>query len=349
VSHEVITFNVLFTPGSAGRLLPFALSLLQGSGVRIRVVANGCRSDEVDLMRAATRVDERISHHVLPQRDPIEHGQALNHLFEVFNEPHFAIADSDVIAGGDFMDSLKPISPGTAVFSAAPVWVADDEAVSPAGSRFLSGRQRVLHDGTPIGVTYLAVYERAAIEPLWHQAPRGFDVHFRYMLPRRMRASLSERGWRFRMFDTCRLINLLLLVNGCRLENRTVPELHHLGGYSLREFVSSGAGLRNLISLLRSRDDRWLQRIIDGASLRLHARLRHDPDRARMSQRRRIVLSYVDLALDAILADQPPPPAPRTDSTEVDRRVAALVSALEEHYRPGLSALSKATHQLGQA
>ena len=68
----MITFNVLFTPGSVGRLLPFALSLLKGSGVRIRVVANGCGSDEVDLMRAATRVDERISHYVLPNRNPIE-------------------------------------------------------------------------------------------------------------------------------------------------------------------------------------------------------------------------------------------------------------------------------------
>jgi hypothetical protein len=342
----VITFNVLFTPGSVSRLLPFALSLLQGSGVRVRVVANGCGADEVDLMRTATRVDERVSHHVLPQRNPIEHGQALNHLFEVFDEPYFAIADSDVIAEGDFMDSLQPITPPTAVFSAAPIWAADAEAVVPAGSRFLSGRHRVLHDGTPIGGSYLAVYERAALEPLWRQAPRGFDVHFRYMLPRRIRTSLSERGWGFRMFDSCRLVNLLLLVNGYRLENRTVPELHHLGGYSLREIESSGAGLHNLIGLLRSRDDRWAQRIIDAASLRLYARFRRDPDRPAMRQRRHIVLSYFDVALDAILAGRPPPPAPRTDSAEVDRRVAALVSALERHYTPGLSVLSEARQQL---
>jgi hypothetical protein len=262
----VITFNVLFTPGSVGRLLPFALSLLQGSGVRVRMVANGCRADEVDLMRAASRVDERISHHVLPQRNPIEHGQALNHLFELFDEPYFAIADSDVIAAGDFMDGLQPISPPAAVFSAPPIWAPDDEAVAPAGIRVLSGRYRVLNDGTPIGSTYLAIYERAAIEPLWRQAPRGFGVHFRYQLPRWMRTSFSERGWRFRMFDSCRLVNLLLLVNGYRLENRTAPELFHLGGYSLREIQGSGAGLRIVISLLRSRDDRWLQRIVDGAS-----------------------------------------------------------------------------------
>ena len=336
----MITFNVLFIPGSVARLLPFALSLLQGSGARIRVVANGCRPDEVDLMRAATRVDERVSHHVLPQRGPIPHGQALNHLFEVFDEPYFAIADSDVIAAGDFMDSLAPIPPGTALFSGTPVWATDDEAVCPPGARFLTGRQRVLHDGTPVGSSYVAIYERAAIEPLWRQAPRGFGATFHYSLPRPMRDSLSARGWRFQIVDSCRLVNLLLLVNGSRLENRPVPELHHLGGYSGRAFKSSRVRLR---SLLRSRDDRWLQRIVESALLTLHARLRRDPERSRMDERRRIVLPYVDAVLDAILADRPRPPAPRTDSADVDRRVAALGSALEGHYRPGLSALSEAT------
>jgi hypothetical protein len=342
----VITFNVLFTPGSVGRLLPFALSLLQGSGVRVRVVANGCGSDEVDLMRAATRVDQRMSHYVLPNRNPIEHGQALNRLFEAFDEPHFAIADSDVIADGDFMDSLQPIAPGTAVFSATPVWVADGDAVLPAGTTFLSGRQRSLEDGTPIGSTYLAVYERATIEPLWRQSPRGFGVHFRHMLPREMQTAFSERGWRFRMFDSCRLVNLLLLVDGHRLENRSIPELHHVGGYSVQEFESSGAGLRNLIRLLRWREERSLQRIIDGLSIRLYARLWRDPRRAHMNRLRRIVLAYVDVALDAIVAGRPAPPAPVTGSAEVDRRVAALVSALEESYPPALSALNKARHEL---
>ncbi len=344
--RDVITFNVVFTPGLVGRLLPFALSLLQGSGVRVRVVANGCGSDEIDLMRAATRVDERISQFVLPNRNPIEHGQALNRLFEAFDEPHFAIADSDLIADGDFMDTLQPIPPGTAMFSGTPVWVADDDAGLLAGATVLSGRHRALADGTPIGCTYLAVYERATIEPLWRRAPRGFGVHFRHMLPREMKTAFSERGWRFRLFDSCRVVNLLLLVDGHRLQYRAIPEVHHVGGYSAREFESRGAGLRNLIRLLRWSEERSLQRIVDGLSIRLCNQWQRDPRRARMNRTRRVVLAYVDVALDAILAGRPTPPAPFTGSVDVDRRVAALVSALEARYPSALSALIKARQEL---
>ena len=105
-----ITFNVVFTPGTVRRLLPFTLSLLQGTGVHLRLVANACGSGEVDLLRDAASADERISHFSLPARDPVAHGAALNHLFEAFpDEPHFAFADSDVIANGDFMPALWPL------------------------------------------------------------------------------------------------------------------------------------------------------------------------------------------------------------------------------------------------
>src|SRR5437764_3121301 len=98
-------------PGSVSRLLPLALSLLQAPEVRIRLVANGCHADEVEFLRAATEIDERLSLYVLPQQNPVEHGRALNHLFQRFDEPRFAFIDSDVVASGDFMAGLLPIPP----------------------------------------------------------------------------------------------------------------------------------------------------------------------------------------------------------------------------------------------
>jgi hypothetical protein len=336
----VITFNVVFTPGSLARMLPFAFSLLQGTGVRIRVVGNGCSTEEIDLLREAADVDGRISHYVLPSAHPVEHGLALNHLFVAFPEPYFAIADSDVVASGDFMASLWPLAPGqAAVFAAPPVWVADDEAVTPPNWWFLGGRHRVLSDGTPSGATYVAIYERAAIEPLWRDAPRGFALHYRYVLPRRVRASLSARGWDYRLLDTCRLVNLQLLLEGFTIENRSVPELHHVGGFSTREFEGSRMMLRNLLRTVRANDDQWLQRVTDKVLRRFYVRRsRRDPRWRRVNERRHAVRSYVDAVLDAIIADEPAPTALRTDSPEVDRRVAALVSALEAHYRPELGA-----------
>lgn len=340
----MITFNVLFMPGSVGRLLPFTLSLLQSPAARIRLVANGCQAEEIDLLQAGASVDERISCYVLPQPDPIEHGRALNHLFEHFDEPYFAMADSDVIAGGDFMAGLLPIPPATSCFSASPVWLRDEESVVPPESVYIGGHRQILPDGTPIGTTFLAVYERAAVEAAWREAPRGFAIHYRYLLPRRIRRAFAERGWRYQMFDSCRVVNLLLLLDGHRLENRAIPELHHFGSYTIRRYVGTASAARELIGLLRLRPARSFRAIVGTAVFRIQGRWwrRREADRVQIVERRAIVQTYVDRVLDAIVADRDIPPAPRTDSAEVDRNIAAFVATLQEEYRPNLAALSRA-------
>jgi hypothetical protein len=342
---DAITFNVIFTPGTPARLLPFALSLLQGASVRVRVVANGCDSREVGLINAAAQLDDRISCHVLPDSGPVEHGLALNQLFEQFPEAYFAIADPDLIASGDFMPGLWPLAPDqAAVFSAPPVWATDEDVVVPRDCTYLGGRHRVLPDGTPVGHTYLAIYERAVLEPLWRAALRGFAVHERYMLPRSLQTALAARGWSYRWFDTCRLVNLHLALAGFTLVNRVVPELHHVGwlggAHETTREKHRADTLRALLQILRSNRGRRVQRIVDGAVHARYLRRRSsDPRERRIHAHRSIVLSHVRAVLDAILADRPVPEAPLTGWGEVDRRLAELVSALETHYRAGVDAL----------
>jgi hypothetical protein len=331
-----VTFNVVFMPGSVRRLLPFGLSLLRGSGVRVRLVANCCAAEEVELLREAEAADPRVVHHVLPSGRPIEHGIALNHLFATFPlEPEFAIADSDVIASGDFMPSLLPSEPHpAAVFAAPPAWSVDSDTAVDPGTEFLSGRKRHLSDNPSIGNSYFAVYRRAAVEPLLRTLPRGFGVHQWRMLPDRLRASYAARGWRFRMFDTCRLVNLELFRAGERLENRSTPDLHHVGGLSSEPIRGMRPLVRGFAAMLRSRDD-VPARMANAIFWRMNRRRRlRDPQFVRMDARRAAVRSHVRSVLEALAAGEPIPPAPRTDSPEVDRRLAALVAAIEANYQP---------------
>ena len=277
----------------------------------------------------------RISHHVLPHSHTVEHGLALNHLFAAFpDEPEFAFADSDVIASGDFMRGLLPMAPGeAAVSAAAPVWATPGDVVVPPRWPLLSGRLRTLEDGTPVGGTYLAVYDRAATEPLWRRAPRGFAVHHWHAVPRDLRRSLSARGWRFRYLDTCRLVNLQLLLAGHALGNREIAELHHVGGFSGPSFWT----LRSLIDSVRwsgrAPGERRFGRIADQLAFRvwLTGRQRH-PRFGRLIERRSAVRAYFPAVLEAMLAGDPLPPALKTDSAEVDQRVAALVEAIQAQY-----------------
>ena len=333
----MITFNVVFTPGTPARLLPFAVSLLQGTGVRVRLVANGCGPEDLRLLSHAAQTDEGISHHVLPNSHPVEHGLALNHLFAAFpDEPEFAFADSDVIASGDFMEQLWPMVPGqVAVFSAPPVWATDEDVVVPARWPLLSGRLRVLQDGTPVGGTYLAIYDRAATDPVWRRSPRGFAVHHWRSVPRDLRRSLAARGWRFRYLDTCRLVNLQLLLAGQQLGNRTIAELHHVGGFSGPSLWNPRSLLNSARRAERSMGERRFGRIADHLVFRIYltGKQRRDPRFSRLNQRRSAVRAYAPAVLDAMLAGEAPPPAPESDSAEVDRRVAALVATIQAQYR----------------
>jgi hypothetical protein len=342
-----LTFNVLFTPGTVVRLLPFSLSLLQSPGIRLRVIANGCDQAEIDVMGAVEESNERVSRHILPSADPVEHGHALNQLFEAFPERHFAFVDSDVIVGGDFIDRLLPLAPGTAgVFAdATPVWRTHESTVSLSKTRDLMGNVCTLHDGAFVGNTYCAIYERAALEPVWRAAPRGFVAHHHYMVPESLKESLRARGWHYRTYDTARLVNLQLLLAGFELENREVPEIHHVGAVSGRDFRGSRGGMRRAAAVLRSGSENRPRALVDGLMSRVYrqTKWRPSPGRRRNQQRLRGVVAYVDAVLDAIWAGEPRPPAPSTDSPELDRRIAALVATLETQYPRGVASIREAS------
>jgi hypothetical protein len=338
VAGRAITFNVVFTAGTASRLLPFALSLLQGANVRVRLVANGCAAGDLVTLRDAARAHDRVSHYVLPVRYSVEHGSALNRLFAAFpDDPYFAFADSDVIASGDFMLQLWPLAPGqAAVCAGAPVWSAEGDGVAPPGWPTLSGRMRELPDGTQVGMTYVAIYDRAAVEPFWRRAPLGFCVHHRHSVPRDLRRAFDERGWSYRLFDTCRVVNLQLILAGHAIENREVPEIHHAGGSSWIGRSSPRKMLRSLRRAPRSDEERRYGRLADYWAFRLYlARARQTPQLRRMVERNTTVSAYLREVVDAAVAGEPAPPPPRTDSDAVDRRLAELVAAVETRYARG--------------
>ena len=192
------------------------------------------------MLRALADSDERLSHDDLGHARPVQHGIALNHVFEAYSEPRFAFVDSDVFASGDFLEALAHRVPGqAAAFSADHVWRRDGGSVAGSRRFVLPGSKHRLSDGTYLGNSYCAIYERDAIEPLWRAAPNGFANTYGYELSRSARAALASRGWRWRLYDTARVINLQLLMAGFTLEERAVSELHHLGGFSVKDVYLS--------------------------------------------------------------------------------------------------------------
>ena len=291
-----LTFNVVFTTGTVECLLPFALSLSQSCPAHFRLIDNAGSRIDLYLLEAVAKHFPAFSYFRLPRNHPTEHGEVLNTLFTTFDEHEFAIVDSDVFAAGTFLPALIPLTANCAgTFSAPPVWVEDAKTVIPTDGTYVYARQRSLADGTSIGNTYCAVYDRCALESVWHLAPSGFARHDHFALPSEARALLAARGWRLVAFDTARVLNMLLLAKGYRLENRDVPNLHHLGGFSATLFNrkpdSAGVLLRRLWHLLRnSQGARW-HLLTQGVRHRLYlARVRRPPWHRRMNIRRTLIL-----------------------------------------------------------
>ena len=338
-----LTFNVVFTTGTAECLLPFTLSLVQACKARFRLVDNAGSNHDRHLLEVVAEKFPTLSYFRLPDEHPTEHGVVLNTLFTTFDEPEFCIVDSDVFALGSFLPALVPLSAGSAgVFSAPPVWVEDAETVVPHDCTYVYARQRRLADGTEIGATYCAVYDRSALETIWHLAPNGFARHNRFALPGEARALLAARGWRFVAFDTGRALNMLLLAKGYRLENRNIPALHHLGGFSSTFFPREQETLLVLVGRLlqllsAAEDGRW-RLIADVVRHRRYlSRIRRESWHRRMNKRRRLVLDHLTSTLSALLEGAVLPPLPDSGSDEVDTRLRGLHDALTKVYLPNLA------------
>lgn len=339
----MLTFNVVFVPGTAERLLPFTLSLLkQSAAARFRLVDNGGRASDESLLRAASERFEGFSYFRTPGDSPIEHGAALNAAYQAFEEPYFAMIDSDVCASGEFLSKLVPLPERcVARFSASPVWAQEDDTVAEPGCTWIGARQRVLHTGTVVGNTYCAVYKRAALEAVWGRAPLGFQVQDRYMIPSDVRRDLAAKGWRFTTFDTSRLLNLLLLIEGGQLENREIPDLHHVGGFSGVERRRVTEPLQELLArmlrIIKSGEEARSRRIWDGFRHRVFMRRsRRRPEHREMNERRRLVSRHLSEVLRALSEGNSIPSRPVTGSSQVDTKLDALQKTLEEMYGPNL-------------
>ena len=262
-------------PGDGARLLPFALSFLQSpeaSGSGWSQTAARRRRSSSCAPSAPARIASPTTY--CPSIRWQDTDSALNQLFEHFPEPQFAFADSDVIASGDFMARLGTPAAGTGGALRRPEGV--DDRRRAAGRRAgVDGRSRrqFLADGTYVGNSYCAVYDRSALEPAWRAAPLGFDGHYAHQIPRSLRRSLASHGWRPQWLDTGRLINLQLLAAGYELEERQVPELHHVGGLTYRHYRPTPGWSRAFREILHREPGRSrLRRIAEGISMRRHNR-----------------------------------------------------------------------------
>lgn len=229
-----LTFNIIYTPGTVRYLTFFVHSLLHWSDCSFRLAANGCSPAEEDDLRTFCRQSPRLEYYRLPTDKVIVHGRALNHLQQMTQTDKFCFMDSDIYATGEFLSQFRPFFPDhVAVFSCSPVWCRATDQVNLADNPILAGEFNRTADGRWLGNTYFAIYDNAVLTDFRQRTGIGLEGKMWPKLPPWQQQRLRACGLQKELYDTAKVLNILLQAEGHQLLVSESAALQHLGGVSI--------------------------------------------------------------------------------------------------------------------
>lgn len=239
VREEDLVFNIVWTGSVFDRLRYFVASQMAHSRSRFRFVVNGCEPGELEKMEAfRARHPDRIVE-VLPVFDTmLAHGQALDAVLDQRDDgPCFCLIDPDIKATGPFAAELLALLPGHgAVTSGKEIWNRD--SLLPTDHPGVAGEHFFDADGFVYGSPHLAIYDRALLDDTRQRWKVGLGSAGPDLSDEAAEAMATVRR-RFLVYDTAKIVNILLTAGGHPILHRDLPTLLHIGGLS--HYISPSA------------------------------------------------------------------------------------------------------------
>lgn len=226
-----VVFNVVWTGTVFRYLIPFVTSQIVQSQARFRFVANGCPPDQVELMQvyADEHPDRVVEVFMASADDMIAHGVALDRVRARRDDGRwFALVDPDIKANGPWVaELLATLGGAVAVTSGTEVW--SDDNLIPEGHVGVPGEAFFSRDGFVFGSPHLAIYDRAALDRTCERWGVGLGSAGPE-LREDVTALLATHGHSYLVYDTAKIVNALLQLDGGTLVHRDLDQLVHIGG-----------------------------------------------------------------------------------------------------------------------
>ena len=231
-----LKFNIIYTPGNVLYLRLFLLSLLKWSECSFRVVNNGCKGKEKDMLKQLCDNHARLEYYDLSSDNIILHGAALSHLQTKEESDYFCFMDADIFAVDNFMDEFIPyINQFSGVFSGSAIWQRDKDQIIEKSNLRIGGRFHWTSDSFCLGSSFFAIYHNGTLSQLIKDTGVTFDKYLTWQsIPKEHRDEIEKLGLKKKAYDTGKIINILLQVKGNKIIYKNSKTLWHLGGLSSR-------------------------------------------------------------------------------------------------------------------
>lgn len=255
-----ITFNIIYTPGTVQQLSFLVHSLLKWSNdCTFRLIANGCDTKEAQMLQAVCAGNPRLSYATLPTNTLILHGEALNYLQAQNSDDYFCFMDSDIYAVAEFMLTFEPlIDSYSGLFSAMPLRFPQSGLTLPKDTTFMAGPYTHSEERLCLGTTFFAIYNNQVISEVRRATGIDFRKYRWEEIPAFYQGQLQALGLQVQLYDTAKVLNLVLHLHGHALHYQPCPELRHIEAVSRLRFTQQLGWWRQL----RALGGRWRRKVL---------------------------------------------------------------------------------------
>ena len=236
-------FNVVVTGHTFWHLRFFVCSLVHTGEARFRLVANGCDPGSLALMEgyATAHADQVVDVMDVSPSEMVAHGVAMDRVRATRDDGElFCFVDPDIKATGPFLAPfLDVLRTHSAVTSGKEVWTDDNVVPESHLGIGLGGRHFFHPSGFVYGTPHMAMYRRADLDDTCDRWDVGFGSAGPELSPA-ARETLSAAGHLYHVYDTGKIVNILLQLDGHTLRHIDPDELIHIGGMS--HFLAPATG-----------------------------------------------------------------------------------------------------------
>lgn len=178
-------------------------------------------------------MDERLSFYDIDSQKVLPHHDLLNRLLDMETSEYFIFCDSDICANGPFLkDAFDELGEKDAFFSGFPLWHDESEKVMPRKFMVLGGRFPETHNGIIVGFSYFAIYRKNVLQQFMKTHEISFDRYSWTTIPATLKPLLIRNQLKKSFYDTGKLLNALMYLEGYKLSYAKLNALKHLGGIS---------------------------------------------------------------------------------------------------------------------